>query len=131
MPVNVLGDTLWERWYSESNTLDKWNIRFKLVQQEIKFPVLRESSMKITELNLLAVEEQNNAIMEYKTPFKRRLVPDKSNFGDVPDLVELLGSTSSYVDDVRTDVLVFDLELTVQVIKDIFVKLQTESDTAI
>jgi len=131
MSANVLGDTLWERWFSEMNTLDEWNDRFALVQQEIKFPVLREASTKITELDLLAAEEQNNVIMEYKTPFKRQKVQEQKILEDFPDLEPLILSTTTYVDDVKTSVLAGDITSTVKIIRDLMFAQQKGSDDSI
>lgn len=71
MKADILGDTIWERWSSEANTLEEWNERFDLVHQEHEYPSLRDPSSKISEEDLIATGEQKTSIMKFKTPFKK------------------------------------------------------------
>ena len=108
--------------------MDEWNDRFALVQQEVKFPILRDPSMKITELDLLAAEEQNLAILEYKTPFKRRSATEPLFQNESHTLNRLLESTLAYVDDVTIEIIGDDLHSTLQLIKDMQLGHQQDND---
>jgi len=86
---SILTKDLLEAWFATSCTIVEWNERFALAKHEEKYPILRKTDEKISQVDLEAKEVLMVSTLAFKTPAKKRRVSPFQLQIDLPEVESL------------------------------------------